>query len=371
MPWQEVSLMSQRREFVRLAELDGSNRRELCRRFGISPKTGYKWLAREELTDRSRRPLHSPARTAARLEQRIVELRHAHPAWGARKLRRRLQVVGLAMPAASTVHAILRRYGLIDLARAGEHRAFQRFEHTRPNALWQMDFKGHFGLEHGGRCHPLTVLDDHSRFCVRLEACRNQHTATVRGHLEQAFRRYGLPERIGVDNGSPWGDDGDSHDTRLTVWLLRLGVRVSHSRPFHPQTLGKDERFHRTLKAEVLAGASFATMRAVQLRFDHWREIYNCERPHQALGYAPPISRYRPSPRSYPEPLPPIEYGPDDEVRHPDDGGWFSFKGRCCKVSKAFKGWPIALRRTLTDGCYQIYFCQQLIGELDLRLMET
>jgi transposase InsO family protein len=279
-------------------------------------------------------------------------------------------MAGLAVPAASTVHAILRRRGLIDLTRSAEHRPFQRFEHERPNALWQMDFKGHFRLGRGGRCHPLTVLDDHSRFCVRLQACGNERGETVRGHLERAFRRYGLPERIGVDNGSPWGDDADSHDTALTVWLMRLGVRVSHSRPFHPQTLGKDERFHRTLKAEVLAQVIFASLQDAQADFDRWREIYNCERPHQALGLQVPISRYRPSSISFPPTLPPIEYRPGDHVRHPGDGGRFTFQGHRCKVSKAFKGWPIALRPTLTDGCYEIYFCQQLIGTIDLRLTE-
>jgi transposase InsO family protein len=376
MPWQEVSHMSQRQEFVMLAQAEGCNRRALCRHFGISPKTGYKWLQRAAsdphtgFADHSHRPHRSPRRTVSAVEHVLVALRLEHPAWGARKLRRRLCDLGhVSLPAPSTVHAMLARHGLIDLKTASQHRAWQRFEHPHPNALWQMDFKGGFETQ-TARCHPLTVLDDHARFCVRLSACANQQGTTVAHELTAAFRRYGLPERMGMDNGSPWGDAADSPYTPLTVWLLRLDIHVTHSRPYHPQTLGKDERFHRTLKAEVLRGRHFRDLAHVQRRFDPWRHCYNCERPHQALGFETPIKRYRPSPRSFPETLPSIEYAPDDQIRRVQDKGVFSFHGHRLKISQAFRGYPIALRPTTTDGCFDLHFCRRRIGAIDLRLLE-
>ena len=258
MPFREVSAVELREEFVRLAGQAGANVRELCRRYGISPTTGYKWLARhasgggEGLADRSRRPHTSPGQTAAAIEARIVALRDRHPAWGARKLRRRLQDLGIeGLPGISTVNTILSRHGRLDPAASAKHKAFIRFEKAAPNELWQMDFKGHFALRQG-RCHPLTVVDDHSRFAIGLQACADEQWTTVQAALTALFRRYGLPWRMLADNGAPWGDDADTPHTRLTVWLLRLDVPLSHGRPYHPQTQGKAERFHRSLVEEVL-----------------------------------------------------------------------------------------------------------------------
>jgi transposase InsO family protein len=259
--------MEQRLEFVRLARQEGANRRELCRRFGIHPATCYKWLSRgtsaEELTDRSRRPHESPLRTAAALEQRIVAVRDAHPAWGARKIARCLEREGVVSPAVSTVHEVLRRHGRI-IAPPGGAAAHQRFEKAAPNLLWQMDFKGHIALTNGLRCHPLTILDDHSRYAIGLQACADEQASTVQDRLEPAFRRYGLPDAVFVDNGTPWGDSSGQRWTRFGVWLLKLGVAVLHSRPYHPQSRGKNERFHRTLKAEVFACRRFRDLAEVQ-----------------------------------------------------------------------------------------------------------
>jgi transposase InsO family protein len=374
MPWREVSIMEQRREFVRLATAAGANRRELCRRFGIHPSTGYKWLGRgaseRGLGDRSRRPHASPRRTAGAIEDRILALRDAHPAWGSRKLARCLEREGLNCPAASTVHEILRRHGRI-VAAPGGAAPHVRFEKEAPNLLWQMDFKGHVGLADGSRCHPLTVVDDHSRYDVCLEACADEQGETVQGRLELTFRRYGLPEAFFVDNGGPWGDSHGQHWTRLTVWLLKLGIAVLHSRPYHPQSRGKNERFHRTLKAEVFALKRYRDLAEVQRAFDAWRLVYNLDRPHQGLGQEVPASRYRPSARSLPARLAEPQYDAGEIVRKVlSNKGYISFKGRLWKVPQAFCGERVAIRPLSPDGRYGVFFAAHQIATIDLTCNE-
>jgi len=172
-----------------------------------------------------------------------------------------------------------------------------------------MDFKGHVALG-SGRLHPLTVLDDHSRFAVVLAACADQRTATVRRHLVDAFRRYGLPAAMITDNGAPWGNGPGSPFTPLGVWLMEHDIRITHARPYHPQTMGKDERFHRSLKAEALSGPPFADLATAGRAIARWRHVYNHQRPHEALGLAVPASRYRPSRRDYVEAPRPFDYAP-------------------------------------------------------------
>lgn len=374
MPWQEVSTMSLRIEFVRLATAPDANVSQLCRRFGIAPKTAYKWLHRYHehglagLEDLSRRPHSSPKQTSDALVERILKLRTAHPAWGGRLLRHRLIQLGIeGVPAASTITEILRKHGRLDPKESERRQAWQRFEHEAPNRLWQMDFKGYFETG-AGVCHPLTVLDDHSRYSLVLEACPDQKAGTVQSCLIEAFRRYGLPERMTMDNGAPWGASGAHDYTTFTVWLIRLGIRVSHSRPHHPQTQGKDERFHRTLKAEVLHNRSFRDLQHCQADFDAWQYVYNFERPHTALNMSVPGSRYQVSWRDYPEQLPPIDYGPDDMVRKVQGKGEIHFRGRTHKVGTAFKGLPVALRHTTDEGRFEVYFCHQRVAEIDLRV---
>lgn len=372
MPWSEVSIMDQREEFVGLASQPDSNIRLLCRRFGVSPTTGYELLRRyrergaEGLMDQSRRPDHSPRRCPQVIEEAVLGLRDQQPTWGARKLRRRLYDQGATdLPCPSTVHQILLRHGRVDPKQSGKHRAFQRFEHAAPNQLWQMDFKGHFAMLKG-RCHPLTVLDDHSRFALGLQACANERTETVKDGLSDIFRRYGLPNRMTMDNGSPWGSDSDHGYTPLTAWLIRLGVRVSHSRPYHPQTQGKDERLHRTLNEDLLRQRTFTDLIDTQRAFDHWRHVYNFQRPHEALALAVPSSRYQPSPRSFPEVLPPVLYQPGDLVRKVQNGGEIWFHGRSFKIGNAFFRQPVALRPSSLDGLFDVFFCHQKIAHIDL-----
>lgn len=377
MPWMECQTVSlQRKEFCVLASQDGANVALLCRRYRISRKTGYKWIRRFRaqggvgLMDRSRRPLHSPGKMDADMEQKIVQLRQERPVWAGRKLRRRLQDLGHAgVPAASTIQEVIRRNGLLSEDRQSS-KPFVRFEHPFPNDLWQMDFKGHFALSRG-RCHPLTILDDHSRFCVGLRSCDNERADTVRAELERVFDLYGLPRRILCDNGAPWGDDVASPHTHLTIWLMRLGVAVSHGRPRHPQTQGKDERFHRTLKAELIGTRTFADCRHFQTQADPWRDDYNLIRPHEAVAMDTPASRYRPSTRAMPKDLLPVEYDTSDQVRRVDQNGWLSFKGRDHKVGKAFARQRVAIRQTTTDGTMAVFFCHHKIKTLDLRASDV
>jgi transposase InsO family protein len=375
MPWQTRDTMHLRREFIELATQEGANRRALCRRFGISPKTAYKWLHRAQqsdapaLVDRSRRPHHSPTRTPPELEAAVLGVRAQHTAWGGRKIARRLVDLAMAHPAPSTVTGILRRHGCLTEDTRAPSVPWVRFEHPEPNQLWQIDFKGYFDTLRE-RCHPLTLLDDHSRFNLTLQACQRTGASSIEPRLTAVFRRYGLPLRINGDNGAPWGAPREAAHglSRLVVWLIRLGVIVSHSRPYHPQTNGKDERFHRTLQAEVLNGRGFANLAAVQRAFDDWRTVYNCERPHEALGLSTPASRYRPSPREFPEPLPAIEYGPNDTVYRVPPNGWLRIAGRRIKVSNALTGLPIGVRPSATeDGVLEFYFCHQRFMRWDLR----
>ena len=365
--------MVSRLEFVRLASQPGANISNLCDLAGICRTTAYKWLNRslaastESFHDRSRKPLHSPARCPDQLERRITAIRTQHPVWGPRKIRRILLNHGLTPPAASTICAVLKRHGLIDPNSASKHSPFIRFERSAPNQLWQMDFKGHFALRDGSRCHPLTVLDDHSRFNTVLQACSNQLGTTVQAKLSAAFRLYGLPDQMLMDNGSPWGDDRDSPHTPLTVWLLRLGIAVSHGRPYHPQTQGKEERFHRTLKAEILTARIYDNHLHCQQAFDPWRDLYNCQRPHEALAFDFPASRYSPSLRPFPASLPPLDYPHGDHVRIVQHGGFFSFKGHSVRLSKAFKGCPIALRPAAHEGFFEIRFARFRVAYFDLR----
>jgi len=367
MPWNTRDAMSLKEEFVSLAKKPGSNKRELCRRFGISPQTAYKWLKRYEaggsscLQEKSRRPTSSPKLTQAALEAEVIALRQDHPAWGGRTISSMLD----KRIAPSTVTNVLHRHGLIKPSEK-EPEATLRFEHPEPNDLWQMDFKGHFATQQG-RCHPLTLLDDHSRFSLAIQACDNERGVTVKEKMIEVFRHYGLPKRLNVDNGAPWGSPRNPGEiTELSIWLVRLGIRISFSRPYHPQTNGKIERFHRSLKAEVLNGRHFSTLADAQSAFDQWREIYNLKRPHQALEYKVPMDRYRSSPWAYPQQLPEFEYGPDDvlaKVYH----SRFRFQKRYFSIAKGLVGQHIAIRPNAENGSlFDVYFCHHFLRTIDV-----
>jgi transposase InsO family protein len=282
MPWKEQSIMELREEFCRLALSEGVTMRELCRRFGISPTTGYTWRARyqeggrAELADHSRRPHTSPAKTTQETEAQVLRVRAAHPCWGGRKIRAVLLRERGDAPSASTITQILARHHCLAPEASLVRQHPIRFEAPFPNALWQMDFKGYLMLADGSQCHPLTVLDDHSRFSLGVRALPTQQGTAVKAELTHIFQRYGLPNRILCDNGGPWGSSV-SRFSALGVWLLHLDVVPIHGRPYHPQTQGKDERFHRTLMEEVVQARSLSTSitTSVPMRPSTWR----CPRP--------------------------------------------------------------------------------------------
>ena len=371
MPWEVCSAVSKREEFVRFASAGEESLSELCRRYGVSRPTGYKWLKRagEGFEERSRRPHSSPARTNPETEALVCRLRRRHPAWGGRKLHHYLRREGISpLPAASTVNGILRRNGLLSEERRRQ-RDWRRFEAEASNHLWQMDFKGPLPTD-SGPCFALTVLDDHSRFNICLAICPDQTRHTVQAQLEQAFRCYGLPDCILSDNGPPWGSHqgGVGRFTHLAAWLMRHRVVVSHGRPAHPQTQGKDERFHGTLARELLASRpSWHSPAELRLAAADWRETYNWRRPHEAIANEPPGSRYHPGPRPYTEVPPEPDYPSADLLRRVVQGGLISFRSRHYRVGRAFTGDLVALR-AVSDGVWDVYYYMQRVRTLDLRL---
>jgi len=372
MSWNEVTTVSQRKEFVDLAMNDGANISELCRRFGISRKTGYKWIARSRgdaedwAQDRPRRPHRTPARTDSEMERLVLTARDEHPAWGGRKIERRLKDLGVeGVPRPSTITAILGRHDRLDQRERQKRGPLKRFERKAPNQLWQMDFKGAFPTP-AGSCHPLTVVDDHSRFALLVAACANEKAGTVKDRLIPAFRRYGLPSRVLSDNGSSFCASNSRYNY-LSAWLIRLGVSISHGRPFHPQTQGKNERFNRTLKAEAISGRNFSCLDDCQQAFDRFRHCYNHERPHEALALATPASRYLISPFPYPEVLPTVEYPAGWLVRKVNAGGMLHLRSSFYPVGRAFTREWVGLKKTERDGVMDVYYCHQRIMVIDVR----
>lgn len=370
MPFKDVTVNDLRREFVILAQQEGVNFSMLCRRYGISRTHGYDLLHRvnarglEGVDVQSRRPKTSPNQTAPDIEARIVALRREHPDWGARKLGARLRALGLSLPADSTITTILHRHGLITRPPAERPGPVQRFERQAPNDLWQMDFLGHKPMQRN-RVHPLSIIDDHSRFGLVLAACTNESRETVWDHLQQCFRRYGLPWTLLTDNGPPWGHSGFALTT-FDIQLMQLGIRLIHGRPFHPQTQGKIERWHRTITSAVFGPILFRDVAQAQARFDTFLYSYNMERPHEALNLDVPINRYHPSPRPYPDRIEPPCYDEGVEIRKVRHSGEIHYSGRRVRISEALIGEWVAVQPTGTDGEFGIYYYDQRIRTVTL-----
>lgn len=369
MPWKACTTMSERSELVRRHLDAGEPVAVLARAYGVSRKTAHKWIARaragEELAEHSRRPHHAPRQTARALEAAVLAEKMTHPSWGGRKLHHRLRQRGLQpVPAPSTIEKILRRHGWEPGVRAA--RPPIRFEAAAPHELWQLDFKGWHPLR-TGRVHPLTVLDDHSRFLVDVRCLGSQTLATVQPVLTTLFERYGLPWAILCDHGPPWGTSRALGLTRFEVWLIQLDIAVLHGRPYHPQTQGKLERLHRTLKAEVFANRTYPDLATAQHACDHFRTEYNELRPHEALAYAVPVSRFRQSPRAFPAHLPAPVYPDDAEVRRVSDRGTIRYQGRVILISEGLVGQQVGVVATAQDGVIRILFHTHTVRQFDLR----
>jgi len=363
MPWKEEKLMSLKLEFLEDALSKQYTFAELCRRFNITRKTGYAILKRYQaegvsgLEPRSKKPLSSPFRVADETEQAVIDLRKQHPTWGAKKILKVLTIKNIPqLPKKSTVNQILKRNNLITIEESLKRQKLIRFERESPNDLWQMDFKGHFQLLTKEICHPLTMLDDHSRYSLCIKACQNEQHLTVKARLIRVFKTYGLPKQINVDNGNPWGNSKLLRHTAFTVWLMRLGIRVTHSRPRHPQTNGKLERFHRTLKEDVILRRPLRTFSHAQQVFDKWRYEYNNERPHEAIDLNVPSSRYTNSTRHMPDKLPPIEYQAGAVLRKVRGNGYISYNGNEYLAGEAFKDNYIEVRYNAIEKCLDIFY---------------
>jgi len=368
MPWKETDVRSERIRFVVEAVGGAETMQALCVRYGISRKTGYKWLRRLEqvgslefLEERSRRPHRSPRQTKVEIEDRVVALRHQY-GWGSRKLHCLLEREGIQLGRA-TIDRILQRRGLIDPSRRSRP-AVKRFERARPNELVQMDFKGPYKLLNGPTCLPLSLLDDHSRYALALVPLASTHGAKVQRILEGSFERYGLPEAMLVDHGTPWWSSTNGHGlTRLGVFLIRQGVRLVYSGIGHPQTQGKVERFHRTLKDWLQHHGTPGTRRGFQEALERFRREYNEVRPHEALGLETPSEHYQLSPRRYQLSPPRWEYPAGAEVRRLVHKGCLFESGRYHFVCHALAGRRVRLERF--EKRILISYRHMLIRELD------
>ncbi len=370
MAWGERTVEQMREEFVRRVLAQEQSKAALCREYGISRPTGDKWLERfrngEALSDQSRTPKSCPGRTSPEMEQAIVRLRTRYPAIGAVKLRKMMENAGYEdLPCAKTFNNIFRRNGLIRKEDSQAAAPYRRFEKECPNEMWQADFKGHFAMKDGFRCHPLNILDDYSRFNLCIEALHSETYAAVQPVLERLFREYGLPRSLLCDNGNPWGTSQSVGYTRLETWLMELDVLTIHGRPLHPQTQGKEERFNRSFTRECLRQNDFFNLSQAQACFEQYRSFYNHDRPHFALDMAVPASKYRPSSRKFPEKVEPWEYGPEYTLSKVKSTGYFNYKGQGYFLSEAFAGKTIAVRDSHILGQISLVFRNFRIARID------
>lgn len=372
MSWKEKDIVMLRHEFVTKALEPSANISKLCKEYGISRDIAYKWLNRykEEgllgLSDRSKRPSHMPSKLDDSIVQLVLAVKEEFPEWGAKKIVQTLANQGHSFPSIATTNRILQRHNKINIAESEKRKPFIRFEREFPNELWQMDFKGYIPLDKGN-CYPLTILDDCSRYSICIKACISENELSVREALEDAFHENGLPAAMTMDNGSPWKGYPKQRLSSLTVWLMRLGIKVSHSRPGHPQTQGKLERFHQSFKKEVLKYHNFQSLEEAQDSFNAWRYIYNHIRPHEALGLQYPAQKYCKSPREYRPELPVINYEVGDVVRQVGYNGEVSFKGKRCYIGGHLRGEKIAFRPRNEEE-WDIYYFKTRLGGLTIKV---
>ena len=378
MPWRATSPMEERIRFVKDEATGLYTMSKLCERYGISRKTGYKWLSRFEvegaagLVDRSRAPHRCEQRMSEAVRETLLEVRRKHPSWGPRKLLAWLEArhPRRTWPAASSVGELLRREGLVSARRRSvrrePHPGPPQIAAKEPNDLWTTDFKGQFPTKNGWWCYPLTVLDHTSRMCLALDGLESTDGGRAGPVFERAFREFGLPRAILSDNGPPFvASRGLRGLTYLSVWWLRLGIQPIRTEPASPEQNGAHERFHRTLKAETSKPPA-GDRNAQQRRFNRFRAIYNDERPHEALDQATPASRYRPSLRRYPAYVPDPEYPGHFRILHVNGQGTLYVDGELKYLSSALADERIGMEET-DDGVWNIYFCKERLARYDER----
>jgi putative transposase len=376
MPWQERSPMDERVQFISDYQRQMFTITELCDRFGVSRKTGYKWIARYAaagaagLAARSSRPAHSPQATAAPVAAAIIAMRKRYPTWGGKKIIAVLRdrEPAWALPAVSTANDVLKRAGLVTRRRRRRplaHGAYQPTVVTEPNTVWTADFKGQFRTSDAQLCYPLTICDAYSRFLLRCDALAAPTTADTIERFRRAFAQYGLPHRIRTDNGEPFAAASLGRLSRVSVWWIRLGIRPELIAPASPQQNGAHERMHRTLKAETTRPPA-ATRGGQQHRFRAFQRRYNCERPHEALKQQPPARLYTPSRRPLPTQLAPLVYPGHWEIRRVHHPGVMSWHSRNVVISTVLIGEEIGLE-PIDDGEWDLRFGPVRLGRFDER----
>lgn len=375
MPWKETCVMDERLRFVAAFHEKKESMTELCRRFGISRKTGYKLVERytkegpTALVDRSRaRHTHTNAVPEA-MVRIILAKREAYPTWGPRKLRAALrrESPDTYWPASSTIGALIKEAGLVETRRRQRRVPVYEgpFKPSRaPNERWNVDFKGWFRTRDGSRCDPLTVTDDCSRFLLVCKAVEKANFEQVRVCFEKAFEEYGLPERIRSDNGPPFATRSLSGLSRLSVWWLKLGILPERITPGHPEQNGRHERMHRTLKQETARPVKL-NRTLQQLAFDSFRDIYNNERPHEALDNDVPAEHYVARPRG-PIVTPETTYPEGTETRVVHNVGTITFRTDTIYLAKALAGETILLEPADEDQrFFDVFFLDFHIGTID------
>lgn len=340
MPWESRTVEDQRKEFAQAAECC-NNFSALCREFSITRHTGYKWVERydagQPLTDRSRRPHTSPSKTPEEVELLILAVRSENPGWGAKTIRDVLLKEGHKnIPCAKTVNNILNRYGCISLEESQKRQPFTRFEKALCNQMWQADFKGEFRMADNKYCYPLDIIDDHSRFAIKIAPHLSTANVVIPVFTE-AFREFGLPDSILSDNGAQFAGFKKGY-TQFERWLMDLDILPIHGRIKHPQTQGKIERFHRTMKNELLNHTQISNIEDAKIKFCIWRDKYNNLRPHEALGMQRPGEVYVPSQRQYSENIKKYEYGGEYHVIKVNSWGYVRFDK-----------WQVYLSETMID----------------------
>jgi transposase InsO family protein len=375
MPWSETCPMDQRRKFIEDWIHDDWSVSDLCRAYGISRKTGYKWLERFktggicDLDDQSRAHRAHPSTTVAPIEAQIVQLRHSHPFWGPRKLKRRLQKLrpDQGWPASSTIGAILKRHGLV-MPRRRRYRTpgyvGPLTKGLTPNDVWAADFKGWFKTTDGTRVDPLTVSDSASRYLIRCRAVAQTNGDNVKAQFTSAFQEFGMPKVLRTDNGVPFATVGLGGLSDLSVWLIRLGITPERIRPGQPQENGAHERMHKTMKQET-ANPPRANLIDQQRAFDRFLREYNEIRPHEALGMETPADFYVASSRPFPRKLPEVEYVTGSTIRLVTTNGTIKFKDKRIYLSNALIDERVRIDES--NGSWDVWYGPVLLGELDLK----